>query len=406
MGQGHSIAKDVPLRWSESENVVWKVPIEGRGWSSPVVLGDQIWLTTALETEGSPEELQQAVERVGAPVPSPYVAGHVTLKAICLDRDSGRILHNVTLFEDDEPVVLNTMNSYASPTQVVEAGRVYCDFGAMGTVCVDATTGKTLWSRHLVIEHQVGPGSSPILYGDTLILTRDGCDEQYVTALDKDTGKTVWKTDRPSHDTSVVVYHKAFTTPLVFEEDGVEQMVVVGAQWIVSYDPATGKERWRVDTGPTFSNASRPVYGDGMVYVCTAYGGAQMLAIHTDGRGDVTDTHVAWVLRRATPKRTSPLLVEGHLCFVSERGIASCIDARTGESYWSERFDGVYSASPICADGRVYFFGENGTTTVVQPGDSFRSLAENHLDGRIMATPAFVDRSIILRTDTHLYRIE
>lgn len=404
-GQGHATVKDVPLRWSESENIAWKVPIEGRGWSSPVVVGDQVWLTTAIETEGSLEELQQAVERVGAPVPSPYVAGDVTLKAICVDLASGRLLHDVTLFETDEPVVLNTMNSYASPTPVAEAGRVYCDFGAMGTACVDAATGEILWSRCLPIEHQVGPGSSPILYGDTLILTRDGCDQQYIAALDKNTGRVVWKTPRPPLDTPVMVYRKSFTTPVVFEEDGVEQIVAVGAQWIVSYDPATGKERWRVDTGPTFSNASCPVYGDGMVYVCTAYGGTRMYAIRADGQGDVTETHVVWELQRSTPRRTSPLFVGGQLYLVSERGVASCVDAETGEVYWSERLDGAYSASPVYADGRVYIFGENGTTTVVQPGDSFRSLAENHIDGRIMATPAFVDRSIILRTDTHLYRI-
>lgn len=404
-GQGHSIAKDVPLRWSENENVAWKVPIVGRGWSSPVVLGDQIWLTTAIETQGSLQELQQAVERVGAPVPSPYVAGHVTLKAICIDLAGGRVLHDLTLFQTDEPVVLNTMNSYASPTPVVEAGRVYCDFGAMGTACVNTATGKIVWSRHLSVEHQVGPGSSPILYGDTLILTRDGCDQQYIAALDKTTGRTVWKTPRPPHDTSVMVYRKSFTTPVVFEDNGVEQMGVVGAQWIVSYDPTTGKERWRVDTGPTFSNASSPVYGDGMVYVCTAYGGTRMYAICTDGHGDVTDTHIAWELQRSTPRRTSPLLIDHQLYLVSERGVASCVDAKTGEVCWSERLDGAFSASPVFASGRVCFFGENGTATVVQPDDSFRRLAENEIDGRIMATPAFVDRSIVLRTDTHLYRI-
>lgn len=404
-GQGHSNAKDVPFRWSENESIAWKVPIVGRGWSSPVVLGDQVWLTTAIETEGSPEELQRAVERVGAPVPNPYVAGEVTLKAICVDFASGRIVHDVMLFETDEPVVLNTVNSYASPTPVVESGRVYCDFGAMGTACVDAATGEILWSRCLPIEHQVGPGSSPILYGETLILTRDGCDQQYIAALDKATGRTVWKTPRPPHDTPVMVYRKAFTTPVVFKNDGTEQMVVVGAQWIVSYDPATGEERWRVDTGPTFSNASCPAYGDGMVYVCTAYGGTRMFAVRTDGRGDVTDTHIAWELQRSTPRRTSPLLVGGCLYVVSERGVASCVDARTGEAHWSERLDGAFSASPVFAGRRVYFFGENGTTTVVQPSDSFQSLAENHIDGRIMATPALVDQSIILRTDTHLFRI-
>jgi outer membrane protein assembly factor BamB len=335
------------------------------------------------------------------------VAKDVTLKAICVDRNSGRLLHDVTLFEVDEPVLLNPMNSYASPTPVAETGRVYCDFGAMGTACVDAATGRTLWSRRLVIEHQVGPGSSPILYRDLLILVRDGCDRQYVAALEKATGKPVWKTPRPPLDTTTLVFRKAFSTPLVVEDDdGTEQMIVLGAQWLVSYDPSTGVERWRVDTGSTYSNASRPVYGHGMVYACTAFGGTRMLAIRTDGHGNVSDTHVVWKLGRSTPRRSSPLLVGDRLYFVSDRGVASCADARTGEVIWSERLAGAHSTSPVFADGRIYFFGESGSVTVLRPGDTFRLLAENQLDGRIMASPAFVDRSIFLRTDTHLYRIE
>ena len=406
-GQGHSTAKDMPLRWSERENVAWKVPIEGRGWSSPVVLGEQIWLTTAVETPASAEELRRAIDRIGVPVSRPYVASHVTLKAICLDRKSGRRLHDLTLFEVDEPVLLDPTNSYASPTPVAEAGRVYCDFGAMGTVCLDAKTGTVLWSQRALVMHQVGPGSSPILFRDLLILVRDGCDQQYVTALDKTTGRTVWKTARPPHDTPTAVFRKSFSTPLVIEDDdGTEQMVVLAAQWVVSYDPSTGAERWRADTGRTFSNMSRPVCGHGMVYVSTAYGGTRMLAIRTGGRGNVTDTYVAWQLKQGTPKRSSPLLLGDHLYFVSDRGVASCADAREGEVIWSERFPEGHSASPVYADGRIYFFGEEGTIAVVQPDDTFMRLAENHVDGRIMATPAFADRSIFLRTDTHVYCIE
>jgi outer membrane protein assembly factor BamB len=203
------------------------------------------------------------------------------------------------------------------------------------------------------------------------------------------------------------VFRKAFSTPLVIEDDdGTEQLIVLGAQWLVSYDPSTGVERWRVDTGSTYSNASRPVYGHGMVYACTAFGGTRMLAVRTDGQGDVSDRHVVWQLGRTTPRRSSPLLVGDHLYFVSDRGVASCAHARTGEVLWSERLPGAHSASPVYADGRIYFFGENGSVTVVRPGDRFRLLAENRIDGRIMASPAFVDRSIILRTDTRLYCIE
>ncbi len=182
-------------------------------------------------------------------------------------------------------------------------------------------------------------------------------------------------------------------------------MVVPGAQWIVSYRPATGEELWRVDTGGTFSNTSRPVYARGVVYVCTAHGGARMLAIRAGGKGDVTDTHVAWQLQQGTPLRSSPLVVGERLYMVSDRGVASCVDAATGEVKWSERLGGAYSASPTYAKGRIYFFSENGVATVIRPGDRFEPLSKNRLDGRIMASPAFVEGAILVRTDRHLYRL-
>jgi outer membrane protein assembly factor BamB len=404
-GDGHSGAVDVPLAWSEEDGVVWKTPIEGRGWSSPVVLGDQVWLTTAIETPASPDEIKKRVRKLGMFVPSPHLAGKVTLKVICIERASGRLVHDVTLFEVDDPPVICLVNSYASPTPVGEPGRLYCDFGTMGTVALDTKTGRVLWTRHLPIEHQVGPGSSPILYRDTLILVRDGCDRQYIAALDKNTGQTVWKTDRPPITTPYLPYRKAFSTPLVAAVDGGEQMIIPGARWMVSYNPAGGKELWRVDTGNTFSNAARPVLGHGMVYICTAYGGTRLLAVRVDGRGDVTATHVAWELKKQTPKRSSPLLVGDELYFVSDVGVANCVDARTGKIHWSERLSGAFSASPVYAGGHIFLFGENGTTTIVRPGKEFVTVAENSVEGRIMASPAVLDRSIFLRTDSHLYRI-
>jgi hypothetical protein len=370
------------------------------------VLGQQVWLTTAVERAAGPEDLRRALDRLEFTVPSPAVASHVTLRAICLDRRTGRVLHDVRLFDVDQPIVLCSTNSYASPTPCIEAGRLYADFGAMGTACVDTSTGKILWSRHLVVEHQVGPGSSPIIHGDHLILVRDGCYEQYVTALDKATGHAVWRTDRPPMNTRVAVHRKAFSTPLVFLHQGREQMVVPGAQWMVAYDPADGEELWRVDTGSTFSNASRPVYGQGLVFAGTAYGGSKLLAIRPGGGGDVTQTHVAWELRRGVPKRSSPLLVGRELYLVADNGIASCLDAASGQVHWTERLGGGYSASPVLAGGRIYFFAEDGTTTVIRPGTTFQLLAENRLDGRIMASPAFAGDAVFLRTDTHLWRLE
>jgi outer membrane protein assembly factor BamB len=405
-GQGHAAVDAAPLRWSETDNLHWKTPIPGRAWSSPVVLGDRIWMTTAVETPGTPEQLRAALDRLGVPVPSPHLASRVLLKAIEVDRETGEVLRELTLLEIAQPVIINSTNSYASPTPVVEPGRLYCDFGTLGTVCLDTASGEIHWTRRLEVEHQVGPGSSPLVHGNLLILVRDGCDRQYVTALDKHTGQTVWATDRPPMTTPVAVYRKAFSTPLVIEHQGREQLVIPGAQWMAAYDPATGRELWRVDTGPTFSNSARPVYGHGLVFCGTAFGGSYLLAIRPDGPGDVTRSHVVWQTQRSVPRRSSPLLVDGDLYMVADNGIATCLDAATGQERWTERLGGTFSASPVFAAGRIYLFSENGTTTVIQPGSPFRMLAANPLDGHIMATPAFDGRSLFLRTATHLYRID
>ncbi len=404
--QGHSRVAGLPLNWSETENVTWKVPVEGCGWSSPVICGNEIWMTTALVTPATPEDAKRKLDTLEFAVPNPVVADRVVLKVVAVDRGNGQLIRSVTLFDIDEPLQICAVNSYASPTPVVEPGRLYCDFGAMGTVCLDTTTGKILWKRHLPIEHQVGPGSSPVVYGKLLLLIRDGCDVQYVTALDKQTGETVWKTSRPPIDATYTPYKKAFSTPLVIEHAGRRQMIAMAARWIVSYDPDSGKELWRVDTGSTFSNSSRPVYGHGLVFVTTAFGGTELLAIRPDGRGDVTETHVAWTTRRQVPRTPSPLLVGNELYTISDGGVATCMDAVTGKVHWAERLLSKCSASPILAADRIYFFAEDGKTSAIRPGTEFTQLAESQLAGRIMASVAVADGAFFLRSDTHLYRIE
>ena len=403
-GQGHSTAAGLPLTWSETENVAWKVAVPGRGWSSPVVLGNQVWMTTAIETAATPEERKRRLagdkfEQVLE------VAASVVLRAVCVDRTTGELVHDVELFRVDEPEPIHHLNSFASPTPVVAPGRLYCDFGTFGTACLDSATGAILWKRRLPVEHQVGPASSPILCDDLLVLVRDGCDVQYVAGLDKETGRTVWKTDRPPFDLTDE-FKKASSTPLVIEAGGRRQMIVPGAQWVVSYDPATGESLWRVDYGKGYSNIPRPVFGHGLAYVCTDGPGLQIWAIRVDGRGDVTETHVAWVVKKHCPKRTSPLLVGDALYVVSDNGVAACFDARSGQSHWQRRIAGDYFASPVYADRRIHFFSDKGKTTVLAPGKEPVILAENYLEGRIVASPAFVGRTIFLRTDTHLYRIE
>ncbi|MGD0538807.1 MAG: PQQ-binding-like beta-propeller repeat protein [Verrucomicrobiota bacterium] len=395
-GDGLAVATNPPLTWSPSQNVMWKVPVPGRGRSSPVLLGDRIWLTTAVETglrtfaEG-PDRMQQA-ERV-------------VIGVVCLERATGKQLYHADLFPVDNPAPVNLLNSYATPTPVVEPGRLYCDFGTFGTACLDATTGQILWKRQLPLDHHQGPGSSPIVYRNLLILVRDGRDQQYVTALNKQTGETVWKTDRPPISTPIREFRKSFSTPLAFEVAGRMQMVVPGAQWLVAYEPETGKEIWRVDDVKGETVAPRPVYGRGLVYLSTGVlnGHAQLWAVRTDGQGDVTSTHVAWKLPTPIGFMPSPLLVGRELYLLNDDGVVTCVDALNGEVLGKFRTGGSYAASPVHAEGRIYCFSREGKTVVLQASKDLTLLAENQLDGPVFASPAFVGSAIYVRTDSHLY---
>jgi len=392
-GDGVSTAKNLPLTWSETTNVVWKTAIPGRGRSSPVILGNRVWLTTAIET--NPRK-----ERVG---PDPVtIVDRVELGVVCLDRATGKQLYHVTLFRADNPQPVHQLNSYATPTPVAEPGRLYCDFGASGTACLDAETGKALWQRQLKIDHQVGPGSSPTLYKNLLILMRDGRDEQYVAALDKYTGKPVWRTDRPPIIAHIGNLKKSFSTPVFVESGGRTQVVMVCAHWIVSLDPMTGRELWRVKHGTGFSVAPRPLVGHGMVYCCTGMT-RQLWAIRPDGQGDVTDTHVAWKAASQIPMMPSPLLVGREIYTLSDQGIVTCYDALTGQELGRRSTGGPCAASPLYADGRIYIINQKGETTVLKPGKDLEKLAENVLDGAAFASPAALGHALYIRTDTHLY---
>lgn len=397
-GDGIATTTNLPVTWSPTQNVAWRASVPGRGRSSPVVLGDRIWLTTALETnlrtfaEG-PDRMQQA-ERV-------------VIGAVCLDRATGKQLYYMDLFPMDKPSPVNLLNSYATPTPVAEPGRLYCDFGTFGTACLDSATGKVLWKRQLPLDHHHGPGSSPVLYQNLLILTRDGRDQQYVTALDKQTGETAWKTDRPPLSTPIREFRKSFSTPLIFEADGRVQMVVPGAQWLVAYDPQTGQEIWRVDDGKGETVAPRPVYGRGLVYLSTGVlgGHAQLWAVRVDGHGDVTKTHLAWKLPTPIGFMPSPLLVGRELYLLGDDGFLSCVDGASGAALGKCRLGGSYAASPVLAEGRIYCFSREGKAVVLQANTNMTLLAENQLDGPVFGTPAFVDSAIYVRTDSHLYSL-
>ncbi len=395
-GDGTSLATRVPLHWSETNNIAWKVSIPGRGRSSPVVLGDRIWLTLAVE---------QGVVRKRIGGDDMQAADHVSLEAVCLDRAKGKILWRTPLFAVDNPDPVHWFNSWATPTPVVEPGRLYCDFGTFGTACLNAKTGKIIWKARLPADHQVGPGSSPVLCGKMLVLVRDGRDAQYVAALDKQTGNQVWRTERPPIEASSDNLKKSFVTPLLVNAAGRSQLISPGAHWVVSYDPATGKEFWRAKHGVGFSIGSCPVFGDGVAYFSTGCMKPQLCAFRADGEGDVTTTHAIWKTLRQVPVMSSPLLQGDTLYWTSDDGMANCASTKDGEAYWQERLNQQHLASPLLAEGRVYFFGKDGRSTVVSAGKKFEKLAENQLEGTVVATPAILDRTIFLRTDTHLYRI-
>lgn len=371
-GQGVSDEKGLPLTWSETKNVRWKVAIPGRGWSSPVIQGDRIWLTTATE-EGK------------------------SLRAIAVDRNTGAILQNVEVFHLKSAKLTNSKNSFASPTPVVEGDRVYLHFGAFGTACI-TQSGEIVWKTRLEYDNgQHGTGGSPVIYEDLLILSCDGNDVQFVVALDKATGKVRWKKMREGY--------QAYTTPLVVSLPGGDQVISPGALRAIAYEPRTGKEIWQVKYGEGFSNVPRPVYGVGLVFICTGFQQASLLAIKPDGHGDITKSKIEWRLDRGVPLTPSPLLVGNELYLVSDNGIATCVDAKTGQELWRARLGGNHSASPIYADGKIYFLSEEGESVVIAPGRELKHLATNQLDGPTLASMAVSSGSLFIRSATHLYRI-
>ncbi len=395
-GDGTSKAASLPLRWNESSNIVWKAQIPGRGRSSPVVLGERVWLTTARE---------EGVRRTRIGSDDMQTAERVSLEVVCLDRADGNLLWHVPLLNVTNPAPVHWLNSWATPTPAVEAGRLYCDFGGFGTACLDAGTGAVLWQTQLPLDHQVGPGSSVVLWNKLLVLVRDGRDAQYLTALDTRSGEPVWKTARPPIETDSPNLRKSFSTPLIVEYAGRTQLLSPGAHWIVAYDPANGAEHWRLRHGEGFSFGACPSFGHGLAFFSTGCSKAQLLAVRADGQGDVTASHVVWRTPRQVPVMSSPVLVGEELYWVSDGGIACCVAARTGEVHWQERLGASFLASPLAAEGRLYFFAQDGKTTVLKADKAFERLAENELEGPVIATPALVDGAIILRTDTALYRI-
>lgn len=373
-GQGHAGDRGVPSEWSEARNVAWKTPILGLGWSSPVVGGGRVWLTTAT---GDRE---------------------VSLRAVAYDVETGREVVNVEVFRLRSLRDLNPKNSWASPTPILEGDRVYVHFGADGTAAL-TTAGDVVWKTKFPYESQHGAGGSPVLFGDLLIFSCDGSDAAFVVALDKKTGKTRWKTHRRTPA------DQAYTTPLVIRVGERDQVISIGAFRVGAYDPANGKEIWRASYADGFSNVPRPVYGHGLVYIATGFQQPSLIAVRPDGSGDVTRTHIAWALKRGAPFTPSPVMVGDELYVLNDGGILTAVDARTGNILWQQRLGGSYSASPLFVDGKLYFSSEESVTTVLVPGKEFRRIATNRLEGAMLASIAVSNGALFIRTDSHLYKL-
>jgi outer membrane protein assembly factor BamB len=378
-GDGLSATDGLPVRWSDAEGVAWKTPIPGLGWSSPVVQGGRVYLTTAV----------------------PQGDGQ-SLRLVCVDARTGAVLWNKEVCTQDGSAAMHKKNSHASPTPIVTGDAVFVHFGPHGTART-TLDGEIAWQTTLPYKPVHGNGGSPALAGDLLVICCDGGDERYVVGLDTRTGEARWKTPRDTQPGRGF----SFATPLVCTVGGRDLAVCPGSDAVFAYDPRTGAEIWRVDYPGGYSVIPRPVLAAGLVFVSSGYDKPVLIAIDPTGSGNVTDTHVRWRLDRAAPHTPSPVVVGAELYCVSDNGIATCVDAHTGAEHWRERLGGNFSASPFAAGGRVYFQEESGEAIVVTAGRTFSEVARNRLaEGeRTFASYAVDGKALLIRTESHLYRV-
>jgi outer membrane protein assembly factor BamB len=380
-GQGIAAGSDLPIEWSAEKNVIWKVPVPGHGWSSPVAGGGRIYLTSGIGE--------------GASAPS--------LQTLCFDSATGKLLWSTEVFSPSETSAgpLHKKNSPASPTPILTDQRLFVHFGPHGTACLDLA-GRILWrNRDLGYNPVHGAGGSPALVGNRLIFTADGARDPAVVALEADSGRLAWKTAR----TVVPKQPFSFSTPLLITVSGRSQLVAPGSGAVVAYDPEDGRELWHVRYGTGYSVIPRPIHAHGLVFIASGFMKPDLLAVRPDGAGDVTDSHVAWRTARNAPLTPSLVAVGDEVYAVSDPGIATCFDARTGKVHWEERVEPNHSASPLAAGGRLYFQSEAGITTVVRAGPKFERLAVNRLGERTFASIAVTGTHFLIRSEHHLFRI-
>ncbi len=382
--QGIIAAKNIPTVWSPTKNVRWRTPLPGEGWSSPIVVGNSLYVTTAIPGDESAE-------------PPNY-----ELALLILDVRSGRLIRRVALFtqEGASAPSIHKKNSHASPTPLFDGRNIYVHFGHQGTACT-TPDGQVLWRNDSLGYPPVhGNGGSPVVVDDLLIFSRDGGNMSEVTALDKMTGRLVWQVQRDVE----VQKQFSFCTPLVIESAGRKQLIIPGSNVVQSLDPATGKEYWRLYY-EGYSVVPRPIYESGLVFVCTGYNRPSLLAIDPTGSGDVTATHLKWRSSSNIPNTPSLVAYQGLVAMVSDKGIAICFDAVTGKEIWKERIGGNFSASPLLVGSHMYLLSEEGNCTILDIAGQPREIAKNGLGERCLASPAIVDNDILIRTAKALVRI-
>jgi outer membrane protein assembly factor BamB len=387
---GLAINEKIPLKWDD-QVIRWKKELHDKGHSSPVVYGNQIWLTTATD-DGK------------------------AMYALCFDFNTGEKIYDIKVFTLVETEEKHELNTYATPTPCIEKGFVYVHFGNAGTACINTAYGSVVWRNSgFRCKFVQGAASSPVLYKNLVILHYEGVDARFLVALDKRTGKLVWRADRPEEPYKPLteIGRKAYTTPLVLNVKGRDMLISNGAAICIAYDPLTGKEIWRVVDGAE-STVAMPVSENGLVYWYTGYMVAadgsdytDLLAVNPDGKGDITRTNIIWKKRDplAQNQMLTPVIRNGLIYTVNTRNTMMCIDALTGNEVWSMHVTSNYNASPLYIDGNIWFFSVKGDVLVLKSGRKYEVVAQNRMDSGIWATPAILRNSMILRTRKYLYRI-
>ncbi len=402
-GEGLANAQ-LPTDLANKANHLWSTKTKGVGWSSPVVSNGQVWFTSAVTKEASAEQIAAKLAGVQfAQIKT--LAQSVEFHAICLDVATGQLIHDIVLSTVENPEPINPMNSYASPTPTIVGERVVCHFGNYGTWCLNTQNGQTLWSTKLVVDYSVGPGSSPIVVGDKVLLVCDGIDLQFVAALYLQDGRQAWKTDRPEIRSKNGEFRKAYSTPLILQIHGRPMAIIPGAQWTVAYDPDNGNEIWRADCGDGFSTTPMPIFESGLVVMSTGYTKPEFVAIRPDGTGDVSKTHIAWRANRGAPTMSSAVARDGDMIAISDAGIITRYDALTGKEKARNRIGGNFSASPILSGQNLYFSDRKGVVTVVKADSELSVVSKNDFGSPILASPAVIGNDLILRTEESVIRI-